>query len=145
MFCRGIHREMVVSKLIWCLFVVMIVGPPMCAMGVASEIDERLERQETRIAELEARLNAHDTILQRLPLVDGPETASGLAASYQTDVDAVLYGSGAGDCSTHEAGYDGGFFISPVRPGAMPFALKLNGRIQFRHTAFDRQAHSYFN
>ena len=136
---------MVVSKLIWCLFAVMTVCPPMCAIGVTSEVDERLERQETRIAELEVRFKAHDRILQRLPLVDGPETASDLAASTKWTWPPC--------CTAPERAIVPPTMLVTTKvssfvltcPGATPFELKLNGRIQFRHTAFDRQAHSYFN
>jgi hypothetical protein len=124
--------------------VIIAICPPLSAIGLSSEFDERFDRQGARIAELETRPSAYHAVLHRLPLVEQPETAYGLTALYAADTTAA-YGFGACDCPPHQAGYDKGFFIRAICPKATPFELKVNGRIQFRHTAFDRQSFSYFN
>lgn len=88
---------MIVSKFIRCVFLVMTVCPPMCVASVGAEIDEKLECQRMQIVELEARLNAHDTVLQHLPQVDGSEAADGSSALYQADMAEVSHATGACD------------------------------------------------
>ncbi len=106
---------MIVLKFIRCVFLVMTVCPPMCVTGVGAEIYEKLECQRMRIVELEARLNAHDTVLQRLPQVDGSEAADGFSVLYQADMAEVSHATGTCDCPTHCAGLMATTFFRPDR------------------------------
>jgi hypothetical protein len=111
------------------------------SMTWSDELKELLQRQQAQISELERRLGEQERLLQRMPIVDQPHPAFE-SASYR---DADFHGGEDCDCPSHFVGYDGGFFIRPYCPDATPFELKVNGRIQFRHTAFDRQAATFFD
>lgn len=51
---------------------------------------------------------------------------------------AAPAGNGENGESGWTVGYDGGFYIRPTDERANPFALEINGRMQFRHVGFAR-------
>lgn len=108
------------------------------ALHADDELLKLLQEQQSQIHELQERLGEHDRMLQRLPNV---EQSAFDYASYNND----QHVAGACDCPTHYVGYDKGFFVRPYCPADTPFELKVNGRIQMRHTAFERHAAGYFN
>ena len=102
---------------------------------------DMLRDQQAQIEELKRRIGVHEKVLERLPSVDESRAGSDFASYLTNDV----HGDGYCDCPTHAVGYDNGFVVRPYCPESTPFELKISGRIQARHTAFDRHAKSYFN
>lgn len=83
---------------------------------------ERLHAAEARIRQLETQFHMGQT--------DSPTPASATTS----ELPAPLRASGP----DWTVGYDQGFFIDPADEERHPFGLRINGRMQFRHTAFAR-------
>lgn len=77
---------------------------------------QRLEAAEARIRELESREATADPRGEASPQAAAPDW---------------------------KVGYDRGFYIRPTDADKHPFELRVNGRMQFRHTGFVREATSW--
>jgi hypothetical protein len=120
--------------------IILLSGGPAVSDDAILEL---LQQQQRKIEQLERRLDVQQHVLERLPSVDGPHAEFQYATHDATT--EFLHGDGYCNCPTHSVGYDNGFFIRPYCPADTPFELVVTGRLQMRHTAFDRQADTYFN
>lgn len=93
----------------------MLTARPLCAQSFDDQtaaLLQRLEAAEARIRELEARSVSEERPSGEKDKKSGPDWT---------------------------VGYDKGFYIRPAEKDEHPFELRVNGRMQFRHTGFVRE------
>lgn len=97
----------------------VVLGRPVCAQSFDDQtaaLLQRLEAAEARIRELESRNAAEASPSDAKEKKSGPDWT---------------------------AGYDKGFYIRPADKDEHPFELRVNGRMQFRHTGFAREVKNW--
>jgi hypothetical protein len=134
---------------------ITIAAPPAGAQMVTdayAELVSRIEAQEAELQELRARIDhqslpslAADPAAEPTCAVTPPVRRLPVVVEVPREADCTSSGDGGADHYTLRfiADYDDGFVIRPVDPDKTPFELKLNGWIQFRHDAFDRDVETW--
>ena len=127
-----------------------IPPPAGTAAPADSDVLSRLDRQEAELRALRQRVEEQDILLgqdffqegagcgcghelRRLPVVVEVPQEPSCGCPSDADVQVLRF----------YTGYDEGIFIRPFDPRRNPFALQVNGSIQFRHIGFDREADSW--
>jgi hypothetical protein len=118
------RRNLFVFKTLW---IVAVVLSGVQARGQAVDDDtpslvRRLEAAEARILELERGQRSDDA--------SPPDVPTAHLGQHPRESRPVV--------PDWTVGYDSGFFIRPADEESNPFELRVNGRMQFRHTGFAR-------
>ena len=134
---------------------VLLAQSPIEPTDELQELRARLDAQDAEISFLRDQLTNPSPVFASAPLfddclpgddcIDRPErTQLPLTAEVPIEDSCDASGNAKSSLSVpFYADYDRGFLIRPFDPDEHPFLLRINGWIQFRHHAFDRDVDSW--